>query len=95
MNAAMTVNTREYAIWCCAKCAKTVQIPDVTTYTVSRECRHWNADHSVDIWMMTPVNERAVAFDRWEKAADEAHRNQVMRERALTEERRDWRFGFA
>lgn len=93
-----SASAHDVAVWQCLGCGKVQTLALPTTYTIRRECNHWHPperpDVDVEIWPMAPLNALAKSLDaielQWEQEWDERRQ----RERALTVERTDWRFGF-
>ncbi len=84
----------EKAVWCCPSCGRSVTLSFPTYYTIWRECDHWVSDNEVHRFVMTPVNELARSYDEFEAKQEAESAQRRGRERTMTNERSDWRFGF-
>jgi hypothetical protein len=84
----------EIAVWQCPECGGVRTLTFPTTYTISRVCEHWKSSDYVVLAVMQPLNSLAKSFDEHELKYHEESEARTMRERALTEERADYRFGF-
>lgn len=81
------------AIWCCPRCGRTAMLCIPTYYSITRWCNHWIAANHVERVRMTAINDTAKMFDEWEKKLQKETSARHERERAITAERADWRFG--
>jgi hypothetical protein len=84
---------RQVAVWQCPHCGavRTLVLPSY--YTIRRECEHWRPD-AVYIYVMRPLNDLAKAVDEHESEIEKESAARTLRERMITEERADYRFGF-
>jgi hypothetical protein len=83
------------AVWYCPECARVAKLTFPTYFTFSRWCDHWVREDLVNRYRMIAANDLAVNYDAFEEREEIAERAKHERLRQITEERRDWRFGFA
>lgn len=60
------------AIWACPYCARVVQIPPVSSYSVSRICMHFCDGNRVG-YVMQASNHLAEQYDAFEAAAESSY----------------------